>query len=180
MSSLTPCYNCKAMIENDSVYCDQCGAELYICPKCKKFGKGAGKRCASCGGELVRAGEVDQGDAVKSDPDSFDKSKSNAGDNAPVAVPTLVCDSPAVSLPLADGAVIGRTTGDYTSQLGSLIYISGRHASLSFTAGKWYITDLGSRNGTTVNGFKCLPGVPVPITVGDAVKIAKTYNFIVR
>lgn len=174
MPNLTPCYTCKAMIEDDSVFCDQCGAELYICPKCKKFGKGAGKRCASCGGELVRAGQpASEKSDVSDKSDGSDKIIASAS-------LALVCDNPAVSLTLADGAVIGRTTGDYVAQLGSLIYISGRHASLSFTAGKWYITDLGSRNGTTVNGFKCQPGQPVALMAGDNVKFAKTYNFIVK
>ncbi len=174
MPNLTPCYTCKAMIEDDSVFCDQCGAELYICPKCKKFGKGAGKRCASCGGELVRAGQD-----VALGSDRSDRSDSSDKIVEPASL-ALVCDNPAVTLTLADGAVIGRTTGDYVAQLGSLIYISGRHASLSFTAGKWYITDLGSRNGTTVNGFKCQPGQPVALMAGDNVKFAKTYNFIVK
>ena len=165
------------MIEDDSVFCDQCGAELYICPKCKKFGKGAGKRCGSCGGELVRAGQP--GSEKSGVSDRSDKSDGSDEIIASASL-SLVCDSPAVLQLLADGAVIGRTTGDYVAQLGSLIYISGRHASLSFTAGKWYITDLGSRNGTTVNGFKCQPGQPVALTAGDNVKFAKTYNFIVK
>lgn len=31
-------------------------------------------------------------------------------------------------------------------------YISGQHAHIWFEDGEWYLEDLGSRNGTTVNG----------------------------
>ena len=86
MPNLTPCYSCKAMIEDDSVFCDQCGAELYICPKCKKFGKGAGKRCASCGGELVRAGQTGSEKSDVSDrPVKSDKS--DGSDESDVTAP---------------------------------------------------------------------------------------------
>ncbi len=47
------CIYCKADIEHDSFYCDQCGEELYICEKCGKPGKG--KRCTEDGGKLIAA-----------------------------------------------------------------------------------------------------------------------------
>lgn len=47
------CAYCKADIEYDSYYCDQCGEEIYICEKCGKPGKG--KRCTEDGGKLIAA-----------------------------------------------------------------------------------------------------------------------------
>lgn len=56
MSTLVNCPKCRIEIESDSYYCDQCGVELYICPKCHVFGKG--KRCTQCGQPLVSAKEA--------------------------------------------------------------------------------------------------------------------------
>ncbi|HPN37954.1 MAG TPA: FHA domain-containing protein [Melioribacteraceae bacterium] len=47
------CAYCKADIEHDSFFCDQCGEELLLCEKCGKPGKG--KRCTNDGGKLVSA-----------------------------------------------------------------------------------------------------------------------------
>ncbi len=52
------CGFCKCDIENDSFFCDQCGAELLICEKCGKTGKG--KRCIEDGGKLLTAKELKQ------------------------------------------------------------------------------------------------------------------------
>lgn len=47
MANLTKCPHCGADIEDDSVFCDQCGTQLNKCSKCGKFIKG--KFCPSCG-----------------------------------------------------------------------------------------------------------------------------------
>ena len=35
------CFECKADIEDDSLFCDQCGAKIYLCPDCRVPGKGS-------------------------------------------------------------------------------------------------------------------------------------------
>jgi hypothetical protein len=45
------------------------------------------------------------------------------------------------------------------------ISVSRRHALISFVDGGWILTDLGSRNGTWINGWR-LPG-PAPVGAGD-------------
>ncbi len=49
------------------------------------------------------------------------------------------------------------------------ISVSRRHAVLTHLDGAWVLSDLGSRNGTWVNGWR-LPG-PAPIEVGDLVEL---------
>lgn len=46
--------------------------------------------------------------------------------------------------------------------------VSAHHARLSFQAGQWWLEDLGSRNGTTVNGVE-LHG-PLVVTYGDEIR----------
>lgn len=90
----------------------------------------------------------------------------------------LVCQAEQVSIPLMNGAVIGRTAGDYANLLGKCIYISGMHAHLTQNGSVWHITDLGSRNGTKVNGVACQPNVPMVFKTGDTIKLGAFYDFI--
>lgn len=54
----------------------------------------------------------------------------------------------------------------------SALYISKRHFALKYEAGKLYIADLGSRNGTYVNGKDIRERGWVELKPGDTVKIA--------
>ena len=58
--------------------------------------------------------------------------------------------------------VIGRNSTDLRL---NDIMISRYHARLKFEGGKWYVRDLGSRNGTKLNGEKLLK--PVVLKTGD-------------
>lgn len=63
--------------------------------------------------------------------------------------------------------VIGRhPAADITLAIQS---ISGRHCSLaySYAANQWSVIDLGSKNGTRVNGKLLEPGNPHPVAIGD-------------
>lgn len=48
---------------------------------------------------------------------------------------------------------------------------SAHHARLSFHEGQWWLEDLGSRNGTTVNGI-ALEG-PLVLTYGDQIAFGR-------
>ena len=64
---------------------------------------------------------------------------------------------------------VGRQTGN-DLQL-SHPQVSRQHARLDCTADECQITDLGSANGTSVNGEKLTPNVPVTLAANAAVKI---------
>ncbi len=47
------CPNCRAMIPDDSAFCDQCGTELMWCPDCKRPKPNRTRECPVCGSDLV-------------------------------------------------------------------------------------------------------------------------------
>ena len=48
--------------------------------------------------------------------------------------------------------------------------ISRRHIEVSLSKDTWQVTDLGSRNGTQLNGTKLAPDCPTPINHGDVIR----------
>ncbi len=187
------CAVCKEQIENDSFFCDQCGAEVKLCVACGQPGKG--KRCTKCGAEVV---------AAKENLNTSPKSVTGVAGAAmkmpvnPVTVPApevektvkttvspklpqLQLINPSLGLSLAGvhGAVIGRKTGNYANVLSALEYISGTHAKLELLNEVWYVTDLGSTNGTMLNGKPLTPQTAYPLNNGSKLQIATT-EFIVE
>lgn len=189
------CYNCKAEIEDDSWFCDQCGVKLYICPDCRIPGKGEGKRCGKCGKPLVEAKTLAQKPTetpvVPPEQPVVPPQGGQTGGSQPVTPPgggqppvrpatneaptMLICDAQNVTLQLVDGALIGRVYGLYSSQLAGLQFISASHATLKKEGDHWIIADVGSRNGTAVNGKWCFS--PLPFRKGDVVRIGNFYDF---
>ena len=48
--------------------------------------------------------------------------------------------------------------------------ISTTHARLEYDAGAWRITDLGSTNGTYLEGARLAPNIPTPLAAGASVR----------
>ena len=193
---MSKCYKCGADIDSDSLFCDQCGAEQYVCPKCHIIGKGPNKRCGMCGSPLVPAtgqqgnnstqqqgaaqpfaGATQQQGAAQPFAGAAQQQGATQQQEATRMASYLLCQAEQVSIPLMNGAVIGRTAGDYANLLGKCIYISGMHARLTQNGSVWHITDLGSRNGTKVNGVACQPNVPMAFKTGDTIRLGAFYDF---
>lgn len=163
------CFECKADIEDDSLFCDQCGAKIYLCPDCRVPGKGEGKRCGLCGKKLVAADALTSGNSPQ---DAGQTVQEPPRAQCPTR---LVCRAERITLNLQNGAVLGRLEG-YQRDLGRLEYISARHAQVWQEADHWILSDLGSRNGSAVNGQWCYN--PLPFRTGDTVRLANYYDFI--
>ncbi|MDR1003520.1 MAG: FHA domain-containing protein [Prevotellaceae bacterium] len=183
MATTINCPKCKAEIESDSYFCDQCGAELFICPDCQVLGKG--KRCTRCGKELVSVRELMSESTVKRIEPVMPRSESTIGKTIstgktirpkipPKVLPVrLVCTNPSLRLALVDGVVIGRRHGGYAQVFLPHTYISGKHARLQKGEdGKWEVIDLESTNGTFLNGDQLPPNKPVMFQVGDMLRFA--------
>ncbi len=69
---------------------------------------------------------------------------------------------------LTDCLTIGRSVENDIA-LESDAAVSRRHAVLEWQVDRWQIRDLGSRNGTFVNGLSA--GGPTPVRIGDTVTL---------
>ena len=55
--------------------------------------------------------------------------------------------------------------------------VSGKHCRLRWDGRTWTVEDLGSRNGTAVNGVPVIPAEPVPVGPGDVLTLAGKHHF---
>ena len=199
------CPACKKDIDGDSLYCDQCGEQIFICSVCGRAGKG--KRCIFDGKEMVvpgaqagasQAGTVQAGVSQQVAPQAAAQAAAASPSSGtsmintpPVSTPAPVYQAaqtgaaPAspnkvkfsaqnlgIVIEPKEGDVLGRTKGTFASVLGRLSHISGSHCQIIKVNGAWSIMDLGSTNGTFINGAKLNPNTAVPLNNGAKVKLA--------
>lgn len=166
------CPFCRAEVPDDSRFCDQCGKEFMFCPDCGKPKKGT--MCAACGADLIKA-EAFFGRTSKPAPEA----------SASILQPDTPSQASSGSCLSGEGIVLQLMEGDFGRRGGiwpvfsSYQYISGLHGHIGRQGDLWTITDLGSTNGTKVNGKPLAKGVPCPIKAGDTIVIA-TSKFIVK
>lgn len=176
---LVKCPKCRCDIESDSFFCDQCGAELYICPQCKVFGRG--KRCTQCGTELVKASEF-QGEAIEpqaqqaqgqgqAQDQATQRPANGQGQSQSQNPGHLVAPMYHIRLGLESGVIIGRR-GSYAFVFAPFGDVSGNHARIDKNGDTWTVTDIGSTNGTFVNGTQLQPNVPQAIQIGDTIRFS--------
>lgn len=158
------CPYCKEIIDDDSHYCDQCGKELHFCPECQQPKRGT--ECPACGTDLVSAKEYFK-------PKESPKPQKPEETAAPSPSAPALLEGDGFRLTLKEG-VFGRTSGIYP-EFGTQIYISGRHGELRCVNGQWQIRDLGSHNGTFLNGVRLAPNTWTDLHLNDQLKIATTH-----
>lgn len=169
------CPKCKAQIDNDSHFCDQCGQELFFCVQCHRPGKG--NRCTFCGGKLVKPGEASEDVSYVTHHvtirEKVNATAATATHRNGIPVMTMINDSLHLRISAVDGAIIGRGNGMYKHHLAKCNYISGTHAQLNYMPGQgWCITDRHSSNGTSVNRKRLLPDMPCLLRNNDRVLLA--------
>lgn len=179
------CPECRSHIPEDSYYCDQCGKELHWCLECKKPKRGT--QCPVCGNDLIPSARYHGAEQTTQQPKpqpTLQPTKSPVV--PPVATsPQGTAVASDISRLVGNGLVLnlmegsfGRTGGMW-QQLASFQYVSGNHGRISRIGSDWAITDVGSTNGTFINGQRLIPNVTTVIHRGDCVRIA-TYDFIIE
>ena len=145
------CPYCNQYIDDDSIFCDQCGKAMMICPVCKKPGKG--KACIYDGNKLVAAAELSNHASPTSKPVSSIASKKEPTLPFQGQHPNPLCltnSKLGIQINIADGDIVGRKSGNHVQAFKNLNQISGAHAQFNYTNGQWRVTDLNSTNGTKV------------------------------
>lgn len=169
------CAHCRADIEDDSFYCDQCGREIMLCSKCGK--PGARKVCTTCGAKLVPA--KDKTAASMGATSSVIQPHPGHVSSGATSTMHLVNRNLNLDLEVSDGDVLGRVTGRFAAPLASQERISGRHASFSLDPGRgWLVTDVGSTNGTKLNGVRLSPGQAHALRDGCVLQIANVEFYV--
>ncbi len=97
------------------------------------------------------------------------------GSGAPkLGIGRLVLPDPEPSLAFeSDEVLIGRGP-ECRVQLIADRYLSGKHARVTATMGIFSIEDLGSTNGTLLNGVKLEPRKPAQLHDGDVITVGQT------
>ena len=98
------------------------------------------------------------------------RSRVVSGDQAPAAYLRQESEGEGGFLRLGEMNLLGRAA-DNTVRLTDRA-VSAYHARLSFQSGQWWLEDLGSRNGTSVNHLR-LEG-PLVVTYGDVIQLGGT------
>ena len=182
------CPECRNMIPDDSAFCDQCGKELKWCPVCKRPKRGT--ECPVCASDLIPGRKyLAGGAAVERNPaavQSTDQSKPVP--ETPVGPKT---QSTAVQASAGPTRLVGNgwslllqpggfgRRGGIWPELASCQYVSGSHGEISRGSDGWILVDIGSTNGTFVNGQRLESGRGFPLKKGDRVRIA-TLDFTVE
>ena len=81
------------------------------------------------------------------------------------------------SYPLENDVVIIGRDEDCTISINDL-YMSGQNTQLWFEDGEWYIADMGSTNGTYINGEK-MTDEPMILDSGDKIRVGQVEFLIV-
>ncbi len=173
--NMIDCASCHREIDTDSVYCDQCGTEILICPTCGEIG--TTKFCLK-DGTRMKANKA----AVTVAPLGTVADPVAVG--APAGLTQRIVDPTASPVGLRlrhasgsvltvnNGDVLGRREGAHTKTCQEWSHISGRHGRVSERDGKWYYQDLGSTNGSYINGARIEGNRKAPVTAGDRVRLA--------
>lgn len=163
------CPYCQIIIDDDSRYCDQCGTHLMYCPSCGQAKKGSS--CPRCGELLVSAEQYFSGSSAAKSPDI-----------QPVAsmpkMQTMRLEGEGLILELKEGE-FGRKCSLFP-ELSRFPTVSSKHGRISkMGIFGWLIMDLGSTNGTYINGQRLDPQKQYELKSGMTLKIA-TLTFTVR
>lgn len=174
------CLFCKCEIDDDSFYCDQCGQEILICPKCNKPSKG--KFCTSDGTTLVKMKEkmaptpLSNGITVGVSTPSPNLESGGASGKSELH---LINRTLGLDIKVEKDVSIGRTKGDFVDIFAKYDTVSSEHLKITYDPQKgWLATDLGSTNGTKYNNTPLIPNQQQLLSDKSYLQIANIEFFV--
>ncbi len=164
---------------------------MILCPNCQHKELPGALFCSECGTQLVSLDILNTKSIQKTPSDTLEAPppaapevttrKSNAKINE-ISISLHIVDSGQI-IHLADRKefTLGRTVEgqpilpdvDLSPFDAFTLGVSRLHAALRIINGELVLTDLGSSNGTRVNGQKIVPHVDYPLNHGDIITLGK-------
>ncbi len=160
---------------------------MIECPSCGRQHRPGTLFCSECGVYLLTGGPLRTEPLPESE---LPASRADPWSNAPSAAPepatlsltlTVVASSRRIPLSGSNEYVIGRldaTRGvfpdaDLTPDGGLEGGVSRRHARVQLQRTQFFVEDLGSANGTFLNGQRLTPYLPHPLRDGDELQTGR-------
>lgn len=163
---------------------------MILCPNCHHQEVAGALFCSECGAQLVSSDRMGTQSIPRNTSEILVPSLDNA--SASVTVPQAGTPDAVVSLYLVDSGQIIHLAGRSEFTLGRVADnqpilpdvdfssfeaysqgVSRLHASLKIINSRVVITDLGSSNGTRVNGQKIMPHIDYLLNHGDVIALGK-------
>ena len=163
---------------------------MILCPNCQHQNVPGSLFCSECGSRLVSQVDLNT-QTIKRTPSDMLAMELPPPRSVPPTVPPEESDTVISLLIIETGQVlhlagrneftIGRVSEgqpilpdvDMTPYNAFNLGVSRLHVSMKLTRTGVIVTDLGSSNGTRVNGQKIVPHVEYPVNHGDTVAIGK-------
>jgi pSer/pThr/pTyr-binding forkhead associated (FHA) protein len=163
---------------------------MIICPNCQHKELPGALFCSECGAQLVTIDVLNTRSIKKTPSDLLEPPTnippvgniSNAGRPSETTISLHIVDSgQVIHLKDRQEFTLGRTVEgqpilpdvDLTPFDAFSLGVSRLHAALRFVNKDVVVTDLGSSNGTRVNGQKIVPHVDYPLNHGDIIALGK-------
>jgi pSer/pThr/pTyr-binding forkhead associated (FHA) protein len=163
---------------------------MILCPNCHHQEIAGSLFCSECGAQLVSTNHFAT-QSIRRHPSDILSQVENSNPPPTQPVQTATLDA-TVSLYLVDSGQILHLVGRTEFTLGRVADrqpilpdvdlspyeaytqgVSRLHASLKIINQRVVITDLGSSNGTRVNGQKIMPHIDYPLNHGDVIALGK-------
>lgn len=164
------CSFCISDIPEDSLYCDQCGKRLMICPECGKLGS---ELFCFFDNKILVEYDIELNGIKIKNKKTFRPNKSES---------KLMLENSSLNLYLKffETDFIGRKYGSAKIQLAGFKQISSKHAEINYKDSLgWQVKDLDSTNGTILNSIKLIPHTNYSFQNKDILALADI-EFIVK
>ena len=166
---------------------------LYkICPTCKTENDPQEMMCKNCLGDISGISPSDSETPASSEPKeppptqsaepplSVQSGQSGQSDKTVVQMRSIrLISQEGMEIIVRENDIVGRrSVGE--EALSKYMTISRRHARFSFTEGIWHIEDMGSTNGTFVDGIRIRQGERMPIECDTKIALSSSVELTVK
>lgn len=166
---------------------------MILCPNCHHQEIAGALFCSECGAQLISTDNLSTQSLFRSPSDTLAANAAVLSEKKPPApAETAGSANSVISIHLMESGQVLHLTGRTEFTIGRIADgqpilpdvdlspyeaysqgVSRLHAALKFVNQRWVLTDLGSSNGSRVNGQKIMAHIDYPLNHGDVIALGK-------